>query len=64
MFWPIVPFHYALALMWWWPTLPLGIWMVRQPDLARQGRITLCWAAMPAVAFLLSVLLLIASRLT
>ena len=62
LFWPVVPLHYAVALMWWWPALPIGIWMVRQPDLARQGRFTLYWAATPAVVFLASLVLGLASR--
>lgn len=62
MFWPVVPMHYAVALAWWWPAVPMGIWMVRQPDLARQGRITFYWAALPAVAYLLTMLLVLVSR--
>lgn len=62
MFWPVVPMHYTLALFWWWPALPMGIWMVRQPELARQGRITLYWAAAPAAAFLLSFLFALVVR--
>jgi hypothetical protein len=49
MFCGVVPLGYALLLLavakLWPVVLGVGIWMVRRPELARQGRLTLVWTS-------------------
>jgi hypothetical protein len=38
-----VPLLYALSIGYWPLSLPVGLWFLRTPALARQGRISLFW---------------------
>lgn len=39
----VVPLGYALSILWWPLSLPVGLWLLRTPELARQGRLSLLW---------------------
>ena len=40
----VVPLGYALTFFSLWPlSLPVGLWLLRTPELARQGRLSLLW---------------------
>ncbi len=43
MFGEPVPLLYALSIANWPLSLPVGLWLLRTPALARQGRISLFW---------------------
>ena len=54
MFCGVVPLAYALLLapgkLWVYPiTIGVGVWMLRRPELSRQGRITLAFVAITTV---------------
>jgi hypothetical protein len=43
MFGDVTPMLYALSIANWPLSLPVGLWLLRTPALARQGRISLFW---------------------
>lgn len=52
LFGDVTPLLYAISIVNWPLSLPVGLWFLRTPALARQGRISLLWFIGVVTAFI------------